>query len=376
MNKTSIIIGAGQTGRGFIAPFLQKAGHEIIFIDRSKELITRMEKEGKYTVQYCGGERKEEVIKNFQCCLVQDGQVVTKLQEADYIFVAVGESNLPSLIPLLEQAFGDRTSAGEKPLLMTCENGTSPKHFFVEAGLDKKLQMTEGIVFCTTLSPDDSSLDLLSEVYPVIPYDDEAIERQVEIDGFQPTKKFHTLIERKIFTYNCLSAVISYVGTFYHYENYAEAANDILINKMMEELSGELNEALAEYYGIPLEDQREFCNLAMKKFKNKDIIDTVERNARDVRRKLGPEERMVKPLRILNHFSKDTTILEIVIAAAIDYGKQQNELMESAETVVSAICGLEDCVSVKTRILNYYHLLVQGTEIKDLIGSQNPEPAV
>ena len=43
--KEAVLIGAGQTGRGFIAPILQTNAYHITFIDKNKELIDRLKAE-------------------------------------------------------------------------------------------------------------------------------------------------------------------------------------------------------------------------------------------------------------------------------------------------------------------------------------------
>ena len=52
--KEAVLIGAGQTGRGFIAPILQTNAYHITFIDKNKELIDRLNAEKSYTVHYFG----------------------------------------------------------------------------------------------------------------------------------------------------------------------------------------------------------------------------------------------------------------------------------------------------------------------------------
>lgn len=40
-----VIVGAGKTGRGFIARLLREAQEEIIFIDKNEELVNRLNQE-------------------------------------------------------------------------------------------------------------------------------------------------------------------------------------------------------------------------------------------------------------------------------------------------------------------------------------------
>ena len=49
--KNAVIIGAGQTGRGFIAPILQDDEYTITFIDKDEELIKSLNQKKEYHVQ-------------------------------------------------------------------------------------------------------------------------------------------------------------------------------------------------------------------------------------------------------------------------------------------------------------------------------------
>ena len=40
--KRVVIIGAGKTGRGFLARLMKEAGREIVFIEKNEELITKL----------------------------------------------------------------------------------------------------------------------------------------------------------------------------------------------------------------------------------------------------------------------------------------------------------------------------------------------
>ena len=47
-----VVVGAGKTGRGFIARLLQEAGEEVIFIDKNAELVERLNKEKEFKVSF------------------------------------------------------------------------------------------------------------------------------------------------------------------------------------------------------------------------------------------------------------------------------------------------------------------------------------
>ena len=42
--KKAVIIGAGQTGRGFIAPIVRENGYAITFLDKDRALVEQLRK--------------------------------------------------------------------------------------------------------------------------------------------------------------------------------------------------------------------------------------------------------------------------------------------------------------------------------------------
>lgn len=57
--------------------------------------------------------------------------------------------------------------------------------------------------------------------------------------------------------------------------------------------------ALCRKQNYPFDKQWEFTRTSLNKLQDDHIVDAIERNARDPIRKLGPEERIVGPLKLL-----------------------------------------------------------------------------
>ena len=115
-----------------------------------------------------------------------------------------------------------------------------------------------------------------------------------------------------------------------------EAALDIEIRKDAETLMQSLNPILADYFHVSLHDQQVFSQGAIDKFSNPYIQDSIQRNCRDVKRKLDANERFMKPFVLLHQAQKDLTILLKSIAAALVYdeieeSKQGIHLLETME---------------------------------------------
>ena len=61
--KKAVIIGAGQTGRGFIAPIVQENGYAITFLDKDHALVEQLRKKNiPYPILEESGNRSTSVV--------------------------------------------------------------------------------------------------------------------------------------------------------------------------------------------------------------------------------------------------------------------------------------------------------------------------
>ena len=323
--KKAVIIGAGQTGRGFIAPIVRENGYAVTFLDKDRALVEQLRKEKEYTVSYFGGKREPQIIRDYTAWVTDEEEAVEALTEADVVFVSVFASHVGELAELLKEAAGKRAEKGTGKLtVFCCENGVNVKRPLVEAGVDAVI--SEGVIFCTTLKPEAEKLDLISQDYPEIPVDGKVPGLKVHLEHMPWEENFPGLIQRKIYTYNFMSAVVAYLGDYKGYEVYGEAANDPEIAGLMEDLLPVVSRIIGKEYGVPYEVQLEFTKNAIAKFRNRDIYDTIYRNARQAERKLGLKERMLTPLRLAAADGDETREIALVAAAALYYGEIREEL--------------------------------------------------
>lgn len=317
VSMNAVIIGAGQTGRGFIAPILQEADYHLTFLDQNAKLIDQLRTEKQYTIRYFQNEWPEKRIKDFDAlCTEETDATCQKLREADLVIISVFATNIPRLIPLLKKAAAERKT---KMQIICCENGVNVKKPLIDAEIDAVI--SEGIIFCTTLQPDHEKLDLICQAYPDLPVDGAVEGLKLSIPRMPLEMHFSNLIHRKIYTYNFISAVISYFGSYKGYELYGDAANDAYIASFIDRITPMISRVIAKAYDVSYDTQLEFTRNAVKKFRNRDIVDTIERNARQADRKLGVSERMLSPLKFSMEQNEHTEQIEVVIAAAMYYGK-------------------------------------------------------
>jgi len=191
-------------------------------------------------------------------------------------------------------------------------------------------------VFCTTVT--DGPLDILSESYPSLHASACAASGVLaRLKGFVVEPDFNTLMARKIYTYNAASGIIAYLGAAMGIESYPEAANHPAIERELDEFYREVNAAICAEFGVERFAQEQFAAFSKKKFQNRAIHDSVERNAGSPLRKLGAGERIIAPARLIQRHGGAAQPLIKAAAAALHY---LGATEESAGEVLTKTSGL------------------------------------
>jgi mannitol-1-phosphate 5-dehydrogenase len=306
-----LIIGAGQSGRGFIPQFVNPED-DLFFVDKNIKLINQLNAAGSYDICYYGMEKKL-TISNFRA-YSWDSLPASVADSCDFIATSIGEENFSDIVEKLK-----KYAKVFQKVFITFENGTNP------AGKLEKIirertaiapTVTQTAIFTTTTN---RGIDIGSQDYLSLAYDCERYRADFPFHHTVPTRAFTTLLQRKIYTYNCLSAVISYPGYSRGYETLSDATEDSQISGLIEDVLKVLNPALAREFKISPEEQKAFADQALKKFQNPYIYDTIERNSRAVERKLGLKERFFGPIQIIEKYDLNAEALYRIVAYALQY---------------------------------------------------------
>lgn len=339
MSKIAVI-GAGKTGRGFIARLLQESGKKILFIDKNEELVRKLNKEKEFEVHFFGNVRETYVISDFESCTWENAD----LSDVELIFVSVGGQNLVEV----GKRLGNLLDRERKLYVITAENASHPSETLKQTMRLENVSVSEATVFCTTI--EDGDLNISSENYPYLQYNADLFDGHFqEIETLKPIRNFSDFLTRKLYTYNAASCVIAYLGWTKGYTNYADAANDPEILALLDKNYEVTNRVLCREFGYEPKDQSEFAALSKAKFCDRTIVDTVARNARDPQRKLADQERIIGPIRLLHKYGEDASVLEKTAAAAILYdADEQWQKLKSGkaeEEILTEFCGLkpEEC---------------------------------
>ena len=350
-----VIIGAGKTGRGFVGRLAAEAGCEMLFVDCNQALVEKLNRAGSFEVSYFGGVREKTVVSSYHAATWEDAD----LSESELIFVSVGGQNLEAVGEMLRE----KLPRNGQHYIITCENASSPAEKLQKVIGREDVTVSEATVFCTTI--DENEVDIASEDYPYLQCDRDRLNGYVPfVPAVKPVGEFGNFLTRKLYTYNAASCVIAYLGAVKGYEVYSEAANDPQVLELLDRNYEQSNRAMCMEFGYTPEDQAEFALLSRKKFTSTAIRDTVDRNARDVARKMAPGERIIGILQLVLKHGGDAAVLEQTAAAALLYTAdpkwQAKKAEMSYEAILRDFCGIAD-EALLSRIMAYIPTLEKGS---------------
>lgn len=347
--KKVVIIGAGKTGRGFLARLLN--GNKITFIDKNEATVSALNAEKTVDIRFFG-DKKPPVKVTFEKAVTWAQVSQENLDGVEAIFVSVGGTNLVDVGTELKKY----VKAGQK--IIVCENASKPAQKLYNAIGIEGVKIAESTVFCTTIEREKGSIAINSEWYPYLQFDADAFGEDLpDVDGIKPVKNFGGFLDRKLYTYNSASCVIAYLGALKGYTVYSDAANDPEILTLLDKNYEIINECICKEYGYEENDQKEFALLSRDKFTDKTLVDTVARNAREPQRKITKAERIVAPMLLEEKYGKDSSVLEKTLAAALLYTPEEetewNKILaeKGYEGVLTELCGLDKNSAIYQRVL-------------------------
>ncbi len=335
----SVIFGAGKIARGFIAHLLALSHEDFVFVEKAQELVDLLNDRKQYTINILGAPEKNMLVSGVKALSYADRDMISSaISKASILFTAVGGKNLPEIVPALVKGITARFEAGnDNPLnIITCENWKQPAELLRKAILldlnagcheqfDKLVGISEAVVMRSAIEAGAEALKadpLVVNVqdYWILPVDASGIKGELpEIEGIKLIEAFEGFLERKFYTYNAANGTVSYLGYLRGHFLISEAASDPDILEILSGVYLETGTALAKKFNIKLEDQLAFGKTSLAKLQDRTIVDTIERNARDPVRKLGPQDRLIGPARLVLENGGIPACLSLAIAAAIHY---------------------------------------------------------
>lgn len=338
----AVHFGAGNIGRGFIGALLYQAGYHTVFVDVNDAVIAEINRQQDYEVILADEQKESLMVENVSGInsVKNPEAVVDAISEADIITTAVGPNILTIISELIAKGLQKRLQSNLQPLnIIACENmvgGSSLLKEKVYAHLDKKEQdlLSNYVGFpdaaVDRIVPNQSNQDLLTvSVEPYFEWvvEEPAIKGEVpDIPGINFVENLKPYIERKLFTVNTGHAVPAFVGHSLGYDTINDAMKNEHIQDMIAGTLGETGEALIRTYGFDQGQHETYIRKIINRFKNPYISDEVTRVARGPIRKLGPNDRLIRPAKLyMETMGKEPKYLSKLIAAVLKYHHSADE---------------------------------------------------
>lgn len=347
--KRAVVFGAGKIARGFIAHLLTLSGYHITFVEKNQALVNSLHERGKYDVVIMGAPEKNITIQNFDVYGSDDTEAVADaVSRASVIFISIGGPNLPQIAPLLAAGLKRRKTGinivlGEnyfqpaqwlRSLIAEHLTPAQQEWFMREVGI------VETMILRSTVEPTEEMraadpLSLKAQDMWEMPADKESFVGEIPpIQGLSPKENFQSGLIRKLFTYNSINAVIAYTGHLKGYSLLSEAANDPEIVDLARASYRECSDALCQRYNLNPDEQQEFAEAAIAKYQKREIVDPIERNARDPLRKLSRNDRLIGPACLALEYGSQPVALCHGIAAALLYDSPNDPSCQQLQRLV------------------------------------------
>lgn len=364
----AVHFGAGNIGRGFIGEILHKNGFDITFVDINETLIDALNDRDSYEIEYADEAHQRLTVSGFDG--INNGKdpeaVSQAVAQADIVTTAIGPNILPYIAELIANGVKLRRENGDTRQMdiIACENmigGTDFLNEKVSAYFDEadRIYVDQYIGFPNAavdrIVPMQSHEDPL--FVSVEPFSEWVIDQtnvkgtQIQLEGVLYVEDLLPYIERKLFSVNTGHATTAYTGKHFGYETIDQALKDDNVLQQLQAVLAETGALLVEKWGFDQEVHAAYANKIVGRFQNSHISDAITRVARTPIRKLGYDERFIRPIREAKERGLACDALLETVAYIFEYSdaddEQSQELQkmladQPLDQVIQTVTGLED----------------------------------
>ena len=354
--KKAVHFGAGNIGRGFIGEILSKNGFEIYFVDTNKAIIDELNTRHSYEIGIASS--SPEKISVSGVFGINNGEnpkdVIEAIAQADIVTTAIGPNILPYIAELVAKGIQKRKEENKQVQIdiIACENMIGGSEF-LEKKVAEYLSDSDKVYLANYIGFPNAAVDrivpgqkhedlLYVELEPFCEWviDESQIKnKSFKLEGVHYASNLEPFIERKLFSVNSGHATVAYSSAYKGYKTILEGLQH---KEILSALKGVQKETRALLLGkwpqyFTEEDLMSYHQMIISRFANPKIIDEVTRVARTPIRKLGYDERFIRPIRELNErglsYQNHLDIVGKIFAYQDENDSQSVQLQEKLSTM-------------------------------------------
>lgn len=379
MNGQAVHFGAGNIGRGFIGQLYWESGFRTTFIDVNETVVGLLQSRGSYPIHLVSETTEVIPVDNVTAIHGGDLEAVSDaLAVATIASTAVGSQILPRIAPAIARGIEKRfAQADAAPLnIIICENLLRGDEVLREAvrshlapewheTLDTKVGFVEASIGrmvprMTEAQLAQDPLLVCVEPYCELPLAGDSFKGEMPpIKHAKPYSNFGAYVERKIFVHNMSHAATAYLGYLQGHTYIYEAIQDPKVRPVVEAALEESCLGLSRKHGLDKVALDAFATDLIHRYQNKALADQVARVGGDLKRKLGPNDRLIATANMCLAQDVTPTALVEVIGAALRFDAPDDVTAPE----VMALLATSGVAAVLEQICE----LPSGTALRELI---------
>ena len=293
--KLAIHFGAGNIGRGFIAPVLQENNYEVMFVDVNKQLIEQINTLKEYKVSSISlNSSTDLLVENISGLLLEDkAPLCEKIAQADLITTSVGPKFVKDIFDFVCNVKTEKTQS-----FIAFENMYRASTSNSNEKSPSKLVLIDAVVDKIVPPQNTTSLDVTVEEYGSIVLDDNKDIKPLNESKIVSYRNYEHEFYKKLWLLNGLHLKLAYFGL----SREIKYIHEILNNQEGLEFAEKSIDSLSKAYRLfsnSTEDLDDFKQTILNRFSLPEIQDEVIRIARNPEIKFSKDERFERPLRLL-----------------------------------------------------------------------------
>jgi len=371
-DKSILIIGAGNIGRGVIGGLFYKAGYKLVFYDISISRMKQLNEQGHYLIKRVWPDKKERIVVDKLKVVdsSNEKELIDAISKVNLVACCVYQGAFESICRNIAEAIKIKMNVNSDYLnILLCVNSLGAPDYFneqIEANLSgnkealsyfyQRVGICQALVGMAAMpsTPEllaEDSFAVTTRMGGSVGIDKETFRgNNLEVEGIEMVSRAKEKIYRKVYTGNMKHCMTAFMGKAKNYKYIEECDNDKFIQKCVAGAFNEAEEAVQREFNFD-ENERQSWRQSILGIKNSNIKDEIARVSANPITKLNRENRFVGPaLLCIKH-----NILPFYLSKGIAYGflyrdekdKESIEITDyveknGIEKAIRKYCGLRD----------------------------------